>query len=251
VSDDSDFQRAVLQSVANNALRSTLPFQEAVTNNHNGTAFWYNHLIEDTPEREVFRQYLVTAADLTGFEAGHWTLREEVGRPSLSAPNLLATGFAGDWTHLPGLGVAVMPAGWLHEHAKRKGWHWNTQEITDGLAAEPADLAAIGAEAVPAVVVGHDVGPENHERLQTMVTGAVARDDAGRLRWDRRMPEGCAGAPLFVGILRSAEQFKLVCAGVVLPGEGGNEIAPFDRIRSAVAAIPAPPAPRKWWRRRG
>jgi hypothetical protein len=53
VSDDSDFQRAVLQSVANNALRSTLPFQEAVTNNHNGTAFWYNHLIEDTPEREV------------------------------------------------------------------------------------------------------------------------------------------------------------------------------------------------------
>jgi hypothetical protein len=245
VYDDSVFPGPIMRALMDNAARSTLPFQEALTNRHHGTAFWYNHLIEDTPDREVFRQYLVTASALTGFGAVHWTLRPELCRPRMTAENLLVTGFAEEWTHLSDLGVAIMPAGSMHGHARHKGWQWHTQEITEGLAALPEDLATIGSDPVPALVLGHDVGPENHERRQLGAVGALYREDDGRLRWDSRMPQGCVGAPLFVGIVQPDGQSTLVCAGVVLPGEGGNEIAPFDRIRSAVAAVAPPAKPRK------
>jgi hypothetical protein len=129
-----------------------------------------------------------------------------------------------------------MPATGLHAHAERKGWRWTTDEITEGLAAGASDLAIMGSQPVPAYVLGHDVGPAR-ERLQAVVAGGVLRDPGGVLRWDRTMPEGCAGAPVFTRLPLGANRLKLVCIGVVLPGKGGNEIAGFDRVRPAVRAL--------------
>lgn len=231
-----------------NARRATLPFQEAERQRHYGTAFWYNHLIEDTAEREVYTQYLITAEALTAFDLAAFTMRPELGDPAPSADVVVMTDYRTAWTSVPGLGVAVMPAATLHTYADRKGWRWDTDEITDGLAARERDIATIGRRPVEAYVLGHDVG-KRQEREQGLFVGAVVLDGRGRLRWNTRMPVGCVGAPVFASIPLGGRQYRLVCLGVVLPGDSHNEIAPFDRIRRGVAALIAPPS-RRWWQRR-
>lgn len=242
-------RNAIVNAIMDHAGRATLPFQEAVVNRNCGTAFWYNDLVEDAPDREVIRQYLVTAEELTRFDLAQWTFRDGLCDPQMSAEHLIMRDFADGWIRLEGLGVAVMPTAGLYSHAERKGWRWTTDEITEGLAAHEQDIAGIGADPIPAYVLGHDVGPRREERLQAMVVGMVARDTQGRIRWDRALPEGCAGAPVFVGLPCGDEQFRLVCIGLVLPGDALNEIATFDRIRSAVRALASTPR-RRWWRAR-
>ena len=236
------------EAILGSARRATLPFEEAEGHANYGTAFWYNHLVEDTPEREVYVEYLVTAEALTGIEYADFTLRAEVADPAPSADHVIVTEFAAGWTRLPRVGVAVMPATILHAYADRKGWKWDTDQITDGLAAREADVATIGRTPVDACVVGHDLGAAG-EREQALVVGSVALDQRGRLRWTTRMPPGCVGAPVFTTIPVDDRVYKLVCLGVVLPGEGYHEIASFDRIRTEVAALVAPPS-RPWWKRR-
>jgi hypothetical protein len=197
---------------------------------------------------EVYLQYLITAEGLTGFDMGDFTLRAEVGDPAPSADHVIVTGFAAGWTRLPRVGIALMPAQTMHAYADRKGWKWDTDQITDGLAAREADVATIGRTPVDACVVGHDVG-EAGERDQAVVVGSVVLDPRGRLRRTTRMPPGCVGAPVFIDLPLGGRARKLVCLGVVLPGEAYNEIAGFDRIRTEVAALVVPPSP-PWWKRR-
>jgi hypothetical protein len=235
------------EAILGTAGRATLPFREAERSNF-GTAFWYNHLVEDTPEHEVVAQYLITADALTAVDIAAFTMRPELGDPAPSADQVMLTDNRKAWTRLPGLGVAVMPAATLHAYADRKGWRWTTDEITDGVAARDRDLATIGRKPVEAYILGHDVG-ENGARLQGLVPGAVLLDGNGRLRWNTGMPLGCVGAPVFATIPFDNQKSRMVCLGAVLPGAGHNEIAPFDRIRKAVAALAAPPR-RRWWNRR-
>ncbi len=54
---------------------------------------------------------------------------------------------------------------------------------------------------------------------------------------------------MFIGRSLGDDRFQLVCVGLALPGESANEIATFDRIRTAVDGL-APAAPRRWWQRR-
>lgn len=178
----------------------------------------------------------MTAAGVTRYDLAQWTLRPELCQPRMSAELLLMPKFEDQWITLPDLSVAVMPAGGLHEHAARKGWHWSTDEVTEGIAATPADLAAIGADSVPSLILGHDVGP-SWERTQAVVIGGVSRGTDGAVRRDRAMPDGCVGAPVFTGLPRDDGNWKLVCLGVVLPGARLNALAPFDRIRAAVRAL--------------
>lgn len=243
-------QSLIVNAVLDVAGRSTLPFTEARAHRDAGTAFWYNDLVDSsTPGREVIRQYLVTAEALTRHELGRWTLRDGLCAPEGGADELMMPDFASKWIRLEGLGVAVMPTVDLHTHAERKGWSWTTEEITEGLAAVADDLAAIGAEPVPAYVLGHGADPEQDERPQSTVVGTVSRDDSGVVRWEGELPTGYAGAPVFLGIPLGDEQFKLVCLGLVLPGESPYQVVTFDRIRPAVHAL-APTSPRRWWQRR-
>ncbi len=236
MSETSSLTRLLADTVVRNAGRATLPFQQAHTGDHYGTAFWYNDLVDATPGAERVRQYLVTATTGTRFGLAQWTLRPELCQPQMSADLLLMPDFKSRWTALAALGVAVMPSEGMHQHAVRKSWQWATDEVTEGIGATPADLAVIGSGPVASLVLGHDVGPAG-ERLQAAVVGGVSRGVDGALRWDRAMPDGCVGAPVFTGLPLGEGKWKLVCLGVVLPGSGLNGIAPFDQIRAAVHAL--------------
>lgn len=251
--DSPAVQNEAIDAIVHHAGRSTLPFQEAHADRGHGTAFWFNDLVDATPGQEVVYQYLLTAGAVTGYELGEMTLRAELCEPTMSAEKLLMRDFADGWIHLAGIGVAVMPTAGLHAHGERKGWRWATDEITDGLAAREEDLAAIGTEPMPAYILGHDVGAERGERLQAVVVGNVVRSADGSMRWDRAVPLGCVGAPVFVSLPLGDQQFKLVCAGLILPGDSRNPIATFDRIRGAVRALASRPERKRsrWgWRSR-
>ncbi|MGW7264276.1 hypothetical protein [Streptomyces sp. NPDC054842] len=263
------FTDAAIDAVLRQAGGSTLPFGQAHRSGSHATAFWFNELVASGPDGEVIRQYLVTAGELTRFGLAEVTLRPALGIPAPSADKLALPDFEQGWIHLDGLGVAVLPTEGLHAYAKRKGWRWNTDEITDGVAARAEDIARIGADPMPAYALCHDVGVDG-ERDQAIVVGALARADDGTVRWGGgALPPGCVGAPVFAGVpletTGEGAAFKLVCAGVALPpdghGFGSHPVATFDAVRAALGAVstgtPPPPAPqdpraapkRRWWRR--
>ncbi|MFD4031757.1 hypothetical protein ACFWVP_14840 [Streptomyces sp. NPDC058637] len=225
---------AIINAVMANAGRSTLAFKQANRDERHGTAFWFNDLVDSTPGAEVISQYLVTAAEVTRYDLGELTLRPELCAPAMSADKLLMTDFADGWTVLGDSGVAVMPTAGLHAHGTRKGWSWATDEITAGLAAHDDDIARIGTEPRPAYVLGHDVGETDGERPLAVIVGQVARGDDGHVHWGTTVPEGCAGGPVFVGEDLGGGRCKLICVGLVLPGEKQNRIATFDRVRSGI-----------------
>jgi len=73
--------------------------------------------------------------------------------------------------------------------------------------------------------------------------------------WAGPLPDGCAGAPVFVGLPMPDEQTKLVCLGLALPtedpqdeGTAGGVVVTFDRLRPAIHAL-APARKRRWWQR--
>ncbi|MFJ4829108.1 hypothetical protein ACIP79_04140 [Streptomyces sp. NPDC088747] len=230
---------ATIDAMVDNAGRATLPFQRANREEHHATAFWFNELVESTGEEEVIRQYLVTAGESTEIKLAEFTLRADLCAPVMSAEKLVMADFAEGWTHLDDLGVAVMPTAGLHAHAVRKGWSWTTDEITDGLAATDEDIAALGESPVPAYLLGHVLDTGTGEREQAVVVGEVSRTGDGGVRWAGELPQGCVGAPVFVGARLGGDRFKLVCVGVALSGEGHHPIATFDRIRTSLRALAA------------
>ncbi|MEV0491881.1 hypothetical protein [Streptomyces atratus] len=252
---------SITDAIVANAARSTLPYQQAHRGTDFGTAFWFNDLVDKQGDTETVRQYLVTARAMTRYDIAEVRLRPELSTSAMSANALAMLAFEDGWIPLGDSGVAVMPAASLHALARRKRWEWTTDEITDGLAATAEDVAGIGGEPVPAYVLGHDVGPDRTDRPQAVVVGTVVRDAAdGPVRWDGTVPVGCVGAPVFAGIHLDGPQFRLVCLGVVLPGDGSQHpVATFDRIRSAVRELPEPSSPadsddpasspKRWWRR--
>ncbi|WP_262059347.1 hypothetical protein [Streptomyces sp. STR69] len=254
---------ATVDAIVGHAGGATLPFQEAHRDAGHATFFWFNELVESAPDGDVIRQFLVTAGELTRTGLAEVTIRPSLCDPAPSAGKLMLTDFAEGWTHLGDLGVAVMPAAVLHAYAERKGWRWNTDEITDGTAARDEDIARIGAEPVVAYVLGHDVNPDDGARDQAAVVGELARADDGTIRWGGLLPQGCVGAPVFMSVPLDGNSFKLVCAGVALPrddhGFGHHPVATFDAVRRALGALgPDAPAPttvtpprrRRWWQRR-
>lgn len=269
----------ITDAVLELAGRATLPFQAARADRSFGTAFWYNDLIDVTPGREIIRQYLIASRPRTRYEIGQWTLREELVEAELPADELVMPGFAKKWTALGDLGVAVMPTVELHLHAEKKGWSWATQEITSGLAAQSADIAAIGAvtagaeesdgsersgdpegaaEAsgpvgaeLTAYVLGHEVVEESGgqvDRPQRLLTGTVTRSGPDApLHWTGPLPLGFEGAPVFAALPMDDDQLKLLCLGVALPGDPATVVT-FDTLRPAIHAL-APPRKRHWWQR--
>ncbi|MYS19432.1 hypothetical protein GA0115240_108021 [Streptomyces sp. DvalAA-14] len=249
----------IATAVLNVAGRATLPFQAARADRSFGTAFWYNDLVESAGDREVVRQYLVTAERRTRYEIGQFTLRDGLAEPELPADELVLPGFVKKWTPLGDLGAAAMPTTDLHIHAERKGWSWSTDEITSGLAAQPEDIALLGPEPLPAYLLGHEVVavPERKtpDRPQSLVPGTVSRPAPdGPVRWSGPRPAGFDGAPLFAALPLLDDQVKLICLGLVLPaaddGPAGEDgvVVTFDLLRPAVHAL-TPALKRRWWQR--
>lgn len=261
MSDLPDHTSAIIDAIVDHVGRSTLPFQRAHREEQHATAFWFNELVETTSEGEVIRQYLVTASEPARVEMAEFTLRPALCAPVMSAEKLMMLEFAEGWTHLGDLGVAVMSSTGLHAHGARKGWHWTTDEITDGIAATEQDIAGIGGSPVPAYLLGH-VNDGDGSREQAVVIGRIKRSGDGGIRWIGDVPQGCVGAPVFIGASLGGDSFKLVCVGVALTTDAHHTVAAFDRIRAALKAIPSnsTPAPgtgsrageqkRRWWQRR-
>ncbi|MFB7310259.1 hypothetical protein [Streptomyces sp. NPDC056192] len=253
------FHDAIIESILGNARRSTLPYQQAHRGEDFGTAFWFNDLVDKQGDTQTVRQYLVTAGAMTRYDIAEVRLRPELSESAMSADAIAMVKFEQEWTPLGDSGVAVMPTGGLHALARRKRWEWATDEITDGLAARAEDVAAVGAEPVPAYVLGHDVGPD--------------RPAAGRRRRERRAGRGrratvverhgSRGVRRGACLRRGSARRAAVQAGLprCRPARGRLMAsgATFDGIRSAVRKLPDPSssttsgtpatAPRRWWRR--
>ncbi|TXR96186.1 hypothetical protein EAO73_32095 [Streptomyces sp. col6] len=265
MSEQTADHRSLIDAILANCRRSTLPYQRAHRDDAFGTAFWFNDLVSEDDDSETYVQYLVTAGALTRYDLAEIRLRAELSDTPMSANALMMPRFQEGWIPLGDTGVSVLPAGVLHALARRKKWAWATDEITDGIAAKAEDIALLGDGPVPAYVLGHDVGPDRTQREQAVVVGEIVRRDDGEgFVWGGPVPRGCAGAPVFVGLHLAERSFKLMCLGVLLPGEGEDEtachpVAGFDHIRTAVRDLlrrpaadsdAATPAPARWWRRR-
>ncbi|SED00135.1 hypothetical protein SAMN05216483_2870 [Streptomyces sp. 2131.1] len=257
--------RSTIEAILDNCRRSTLPYQQAHRGDSFGTAFWFNDLVSEDDDSETYVRYLMTAGASTRYDLAEIRLRPELSDTPMSANGLMMPRFQEGWIPLGDSGVSVLPAAVLHALARRKKWAWATDEITDGIAAKPEDIALLDDGPLPAYALGHDVGPDRTQREQAVVIGEVARSGDGReFVWHGHAPQGCAGAPVFVGLHLADRSFKLVCLGVLLPAEGEGEttrhpVATFDHIRTAVRDLSqrpaddadvAAPAPTRWWRRR-
>ena len=207
-----------------------------------GTAFLYNHLVESTSDSDLVIEFLITAGPLARGEVGEIRLRPDMISPAGAASDLLLmTKFADQWNHDGASGTAFMTFAGLHEHGRRKGWSWVTQEVTDGLAARAQDVAEIAAGPEPAYVLGH--GVDGTERPLTLVRGGVRRDREGTMRWFGPGVEDLTGSPVFVPRLVSGRGVRIVCLGLLQTGGPDSPIGTFDLIRRAIeATIPPLPA---------
>ncbi|MFC0006846.1 serine/threonine-protein kinase [Micromonospora siamensis] len=179
--------------------------------------------------------HLLTADLLAG--AAEVGLRPSVTEPPGAADSI--TPAAAGWSRRPDLGVAILPMAGPHAYAREHGWRWRTQPVTDGLAAGPATLARVGAQPGSAFVLAHGVRPEpGSPRPLEVAVERVVRD-GDLLVVDAALPEGYVGAPVF-GVDTDADgDLGVHCLGVLLPADGARHpVAPFDRIRAAVAELP-------------
>ncbi|MBY8873269.1 hypothetical protein K7640_15645 [Micromonospora sp. PLK6-60] len=184
--------------------------------------------------------YLLTADVLTGGPAAELGLRPSVTEPPGVAPDTLTLP-AGDWARRPELGVAVLPMAGLHEQARARGWRWRTQPVTDGLAAGPAVVAAVGAQPASAFVLAQGVRADAARPLEVAVERVLR--DGDRVLVDTALPDGYVGAPVFAVDTNVDGDLGVHCLGLVLPADGGRHpVATFDRIRAAVAELPGPAA---------
>lgn len=268
VSEQPADHRSTIDAIVSNCGRATLPYQQAHRGEAFGTAFWFNDLLaEDDDGSATYRQYLVTAGALTRYDIAEIRLRPGLSESAMSANGLMMLRFQEGWIPLGDSGVSALPTPVLHALARRKGWAWATDEITDGIAAKAEDVSALGDAPVPAYVLGHDVGPDRTQREQVVVVGEVVQSGDGQeFVWGGHAPRGCTGAPVFVGLRLEERSFKLVCLGVLLPGEGEGEgahhpVASFARIRAGMRDLPEQREPTadtdtsaepraRWWRRR-
>jgi hypothetical protein len=204
-----------------------------------GTAFLFNELVESLPDVDRVREYLLTADVLTRADVGEFQIRAELTEPAGMASDVLVMPrFSDRWQHRPDLGVAVMSTDGLHEHARRKGWSWVTQEVTDGLAARVDTIARIGAEPATAFVLGHPVGhPVGRNRGPAEVaTGQVSLVD-GDLRFVGDLVDGYVGGPVFIIEPLGSGAAAVKCLGLLLPGRSWHPLATFDRIRDMIATL--------------
>jgi hypothetical protein len=235
--------------------RSTLPVRQV--GGSVGTAFFFNELVESTPDSDRVREWLVTADALTWSDLGEFRLRPDMITPVGAASDLLIVrDFRnGWWTNKSA--VAVMPSAFLHDHAHTKGWAWRTQEITDGFATTVELEREYVDQAIGAVALGHVVADPREagtDRPLALVSGRIGADDRGVIRWQGVIPVGFVGAPVVAVRKLDGLAFGMHCVGLLLPGDRLNAVAPFSAIRALIDDIvrsdgTRPKRPASMWNR--
>ncbi|MCW3815649.1 hypothetical protein ONA91_14410 [Micromonospora sp. DR5-3] len=204
-----------------------------------GTAFFYTELVGSTDDGDVVHEWLLTADAAARAPYGEIGLRPSVTEPAgVASDGILLPDFAGQWLHLPEVGLAAMPTGGLHGHAEDRGWRWRTQQVSDAVAAGADAVARVGAEPGSAFVLALGVAGDGSRPLEAVVERVVRVGD--ELRVTTELPTGYVGAPVFGVEADPGGELALHCLGLVLPSvDGGHPVATFDRIRSALAAATA------------
>jgi hypothetical protein len=134
--------------------QSTFPM-ESPTSGAVSTAFLFNDLLSSTDVHETVATWILTIDAATYMEVGAVRIRPEMVAPSgSSADGVILTNFSRLWYHFPDIGVASMPMAVLNDYAARNGWAWHTEEVTDGLAANARDIAALGNAPHTILVLG-------------------------------------------------------------------------------------------------
>lgn len=223
--------------------RSTLPIQ--TIGGQAGTAFFYNELVESTPEVDRVREWLVTADELTRVDVAEIRLRPELIEPAGAASDYLAMlEFGQLWSRRSG--VAAMRTIGLHEHARSKQWRWNTEQITDGLAARAEHLGAIDARPHKAYALGHTIaepGQPSERQPLALGTSNIIRDRDRVVHWQGLLPSGFTGAPVFVAEHRVGHQFVLRCIGLIAGHDPNPAVATFDTVRTLISGLIADESP--------
>jgi hypothetical protein len=218
--------------------RSTFPMG-GLTAAPESAAFLFNDLLSSDDEGDQVVTWILTADAMTHTELGQFGIRPEMADArGASADNVIMTDYEQSWYRLPELGVAAMPMRVLERYAAAKGWAWDTQEVSQGMAATAADIAAL-AGAHTALVLGHP--DEDHRRPLSIAFGRITQTD-GAVTLLGAVEGGFVGAPVFAAIPRpdaaDPDELKIICVGVLLPREGdGHPVATFDRIRTAVRHV--------------
>ncbi|MDO3702110.1 hypothetical protein Q3W71_10515 [Micromonospora sp. C28SCA-DRY-2] len=224
---DPDAENEVAYELCQLVGRAILPFrgigQVPATA---GTAFFF---------RDPVGEYLLTADALTDAPLGELGLRASLTEPAGAAGDVVPA--PESWLHRTEIGVAILPTAGLHEDARRAGWRWRTQQVTDGVAAGSDVVTRIGAAPGSAFVLANGVREDGSRPLEVAIERVVRAGDAVRITTE--LPPGYVGAPVFGVQADAAGEVALHCLGLVLPATvGGHPVATFDRVRAAIPAAP-------------
>lgn len=201
-----------------------------------GTAFLYNHLVEPGPEYDTVITFLVTAGSLAQAEMAEMWLRPDSIEPAGGASDsLLIAQFAQEWTR-GGSGseeFAVTPFASYDAHARTKGWSWDTQQVSVGRCANPADWKALDRSW--AYVLYH---PAQDKSRPVAVAVNGLRRDGKHWMLAKELPRGALGAPVFSLRPAGGQAVRLVAVGLV----GGDpetspELIPMTSVQALTMQI--------------
>ncbi|GIF45659.1 hypothetical protein Afe04nite_01980 [Asanoa ferruginea] len=211
-----------------------------------GTAFFYNELVDSTPESDFVREWWVTADRLTRTEVGEVGLRPDLIEPTGAASDYLAvTDFEQMWSRRAG--VAVMRTSFLHEHAAKKAWSWAAEQITEGVADTAEQVRAVDGEPRRAYALGHVTREpaDGEQRPLAIATSNIARDPDRVVRWQGPLPAGFTGGPVFIAEPHGDQSFVVRCLGLIASADRNPDVLTFDVIRSLIAELVRPQPPKR------
>jgi hypothetical protein len=120
-----------------------------------GTVFLFNYLVEQgrAGQGDRVATFLVTTRSVaSGLVATLGLVRHMISPPGHASDELAFPRWSGQWLRPADdrIDVALLPFAHLEEHARRKGWTWDTQQVTDGMLPKPGEQLSILIDEVAA-----------------------------------------------------------------------------------------------------
>jgi hypothetical protein len=210
-----------------------------------GTVFLFNYLVEQgrAGHGDKVATFLVTTRGVASGPAATLGLARHMISPQGHASDELAFPQWSDQWLRPAdnqIDLALLPFAHLKDHARRKGWTWDTQQVTDGMLPKPGEqlsllvdeIAVYGYEPQPARGLADWKPVLRPVSLQHMPDGAVGVSSAQTV-----LP----GAPV-VALAPRPSGYRFVVAGITgsptASGDGTTQpFIPGAEIRAAAQEI--------------
>jgi hypothetical protein len=225
--------------------RAILPLEPDAEHPSGATVFLFNHLLNPGTTAgadERVLTFLITCRSNVNGPVGELGIPRHMARyPDRACEVLLFTHWADQWSRPAdsNIDVALLPFFHLESHARRKGWEWNTQEVTDGMLLQPAEQvpaladepAAYGYEPSQLRNPAHQrpvLRPISFQHLPNGTPGVAGT------------PASFAGAPVIALTPRPDGNARFVVAGMIgspnsTDATSPNPFTPAPQIRTAAA----------------